>query len=1295
MGSLADPYALRCVSDLPPPFRSVFRFRYFNSLQSECFHVCFFSDVNMVISAPTGSGKTVLFELCILRLLSRFLSPDWRFNLNKGTLKTIYIAPSKALVQEKLRDWNMKLGPLGINCLEMTGDSEFYDNKAIHDADLILTTPEKFDSMSRHGIKSGRLGFFCDIALVLIDEVHLLNDPRGAALEAVVSRIKMLSRHDNMKSFPLANVRFIAVSATIPNIEDIAQWLLAPPEGIKRFGEEMRPVKLTTKVFGYAPAKNDFLFERRLQSFIYDILMQHSRGKSALIFCSTRKGAQEAAQCLSQTGASLGYSNPFMKSMQQYEHLKEASLTCSDKQLQACIVHGVGFHNGGLCLKDRGLVEGLFLKGDLQVLCTTNTLAHGINLPAHTVVIKSTQFFNKEKGLYVEYERSMVLQMCGRAGRPPFDDTGTIIIMTRKETVHIYENLLNGCEMVESQLLPCAVEHLNAEIVQLTVSDIILAVEWIKCSYLYTRIRKNPENYGVKGGTPQDLLEKQIQDICVQKIHELVDYGLIWTDEGAFVLQPLEPGRLMAKFYLKFDTMKLIVKASACCSLENLLHVICHSAEITWIQLRRKDKKILNDINADKDGRLLFHIVMENGKRKKRVQTREEKIFLLANDCLTGDPLIHDLSLNQETNSICSNGCRIAKCMREYFIYKKNYRSAINSMILANSLHQKLWESSPFLLKQLPGIGIVTAKALKTAGIYSFETLATADARKIESATGRNYPFGNHIKDSMSSLPPKIDIDIEETGNRLGKATITVTLTRLSQAVRSSKRSCADMVVASEEDNVILFHENIRTREFHSPYSVKVFVPCPQNARVTLKVDLIFEEYVGLDVHKKHVVSREDGLYVTKERVIDKLEPAYNLPSEICLVSSRTTRTRRSQSHTEQSPLSKEVYVIEDDDVAVSALEKADNVLGTRKFNNLASLEVPSFDLLPEEEYGAASAPGPEQAECKSATDNTIFDHIRKKSKEFPTLMVSKSMDSSYEPLILKKMKISRDQFEVEHGCLHADEATTMDFEPVEPRVSPTNTAEKCRGILGRSSEKSRMLFGIMDSPSEKSKMLSTTPDKSSLQNAGGKESPLEKSKVLSTSAENSLQFAARRVSSSEKSKMLTTPDKSSLVFAGGKESPLEKSEVLSTSAENSLQFAARRVSSSEKSKMLTTPDESSPGFVGGKDSSLEKSKICISTPVEYPLKKGNPGENPFKTGTPVENSPQFAAQRDSPSKKRKSCISSPLPCFQAVQCTEQVRVAAQPFDIQEYVKEISRSRRNSQGGDPFAGYKSIFSFLY
>jgi ATP-dependent DNA helicase HFM1/MER3 len=127
-----------------------------------------------------------------------------------------------------------------------------------------------------------------------------------------------------------------------------------------------------------------------------------------------------------------------------------------------------------------------------------------------------------------------------------------------------------------------------------------------------------------------------------------------------------EPGRLMVKFYLKFDTMNLIVKAAACCSWKiypSTRLFACLVSNTPWFSL------------------LLC--------------------WLKWSQC----PML-------ETNSICSNGCRIAKCMWEYFIYKKNYRSAINSMILANTLHQKLWESSPFLRKQLPGIGIVTAKVI-------------------------------------------------------------------------------------------------------------------------------------------------------------------------------------------------------------------------------------------------------------------------------------------------------------------------------------------------------------------------------------------------------------------------------------------------------------------------------------------------------------------------------------------------------------------------------------------------------
>lgn len=77
--------------------------------------------------------------------------------------------------------------------------------------------------MTRYRIKDGGLSFFSDIALLLIDEVHLLNDPRGATLEAIVSRIKMLSRNPELRSSPLAHVRFLAVSATIPNVEDLGK----------------------------------------------------------------------------------------------------------------------------------------------------------------------------------------------------------------------------------------------------------------------------------------------------------------------------------------------------------------------------------------------------------------------------------------------------------------------------------------------------------------------------------------------------------------------------------------------------------------------------------------------------------------------------------------------------------------------------------------------------------------------------------------------------------------------------------------------------------------------------------------------------------------------------------------------------------------------------------------------------------------------------------------------------------------------------------------------------------------
>ena len=94
---------------------------------------------------------------------------------------------------------------------------------------------------------------------------------------------------------------------------------------------------------------------------------------------------------------------------------------------------------------------------------------------------------------------------------------------------------------------------------------------------------------------------------------------------------------------------------------------------------------------------------------------------------------------------------------------------------------------------------------------------------------------------------------------------------------------------------------------------------------------------VGIDIHKKHVISREDDLHVTIEYGTENPKPLSNLPADSCLVSSRTTRTSPSEAYIGRSPLSKEVCVVEDGD-GVNAPDKAINIPGTRKFNNLASL---------------------------------------------------------------------------------------------------------------------------------------------------------------------------------------------------------------------------------------------------------------------------------------------------------------------------------------------------------------------
>lgn len=239
---------------LPDQTAKVFNFDSpcFNVIQSKCFRRIWSSNDNFVLSAPTGSGKTAVLELAICRLFNQDKSQP-------GHSKVVYQAPTKALCSERQRDWEKKFVHLGLKCRELTGDSDQAQLKRTQEADIIVTTPEKWDSITRKWTDHRKLMEL--IRLFLIDEVHILKEDRGASLEAIVSRMKTVG----------SEVRFLALSATIPNSDDIASWLGRDPSrqdlpaAREVFDDSYRAVAFEKHVYGYVSNNsNEFQFDQTL-----------------------------------------------------------------------------------------------------------------------------------------------------------------------------------------------------------------------------------------------------------------------------------------------------------------------------------------------------------------------------------------------------------------------------------------------------------------------------------------------------------------------------------------------------------------------------------------------------------------------------------------------------------------------------------------------------------------------------------------------------------------------------------------------------------------------------------------------------------------------------------------------------------------------------------------------------------------------------------------------------------------------------------------------------------------------
>ncbi|XP_051713468.2 probable ATP-dependent DNA helicase HFM1 isoform X2 [Oryctolagus cuniculus] len=833
--------SLKAVTEIPTKYRSIFKeFPYFNYIQSKAFDDLLYTDRNFVICAPTGSGKTVIFELAITRLLMEVPLP-W---LN---IKIVYMAPIKALCSQRFDDWKEKFGPLGLNCKELTGDTAMDDLFEIQHAHIIMTTPEKWDSMTRKWRDSSLVQL---VRLFLIDEVHIIKDEnRGPTLEVVVSRMKTVQSSSQISENTSAIIpmRFVAVSATIPNAEDIAEWLSNDerPAVCLKMDESHRPVKLKKVVLGFPCTSNqtEFKFDLSLNYKIASVIQTYSDQKPSLVFCATRKGVQQAASVFVKDAK-------FVLTMEQKQRLQKYAYSVRDLKLKDILIHGVAYHHAGMELSDRKVVEEIFTIGDLPVLFTTSTLAMGVNLPAHLVVIKSTMHY--AGGMFEEYSETDILQMIGRAGRPQFDTTATAVIMTRLSTRDKYIEMLACNDTVESSLHRHLIEHLNAEIVLHTITDVNIALEWIRSTLLYIRALKNPSHYGFTSGLNKDGIEEKLQELCLKNLNDLSSLDLIKMDEDV-TFKPTEAGRLMAWYYITFDTVKKFHKINGRETLSDLVTMIASCKEFLDIQLRISEKKTLNTLNKDPN-RITIRFPMEG-----RIKTREMKVNCLIQAQLGCIPF-QDFALTQDTAKIFRTGSRITRWLSDFVAAQENkFTILLNSLILAKCFRCKLWENSLHVSKQLEKIGITLSNVMVNAGLTSFKKIEETDARELELVLNRHPPFGTQIKETVMYLP-KYELEVKQIArydDTIAEILVTIILRNFEQlqTKRTAPDSHSATLIIGDADNQVVFKYKImdsvllKTGNWTKKIDVKRALKSED-----LSINLISSDFVGLDIQQKFSV---------------------------------------------------------------------------------------------------------------------------------------------------------------------------------------------------------------------------------------------------------------------------------------------------------------------------------------------------------------------------------------------------------------------------------------------------------
>ncbi|KAG9002686.1 hypothetical protein FRB94_003721 [Tulasnella sp. JGI-2019a] len=654
-----------------------------NRMQSIIYPTAYTTNENMLICAPTGAGKTDIAMLSILRVLDQNRPDDRAAHTTLGStirrddLKVIYVAPMKALASEIVRKFAKRLAWLSIKVRELTGDMQMTRTE-IAETQIIVTTPEKWDVVTRKSTGEGELA--SKVKLLIIDEVHLLNEERGAVIETIVART--LRQVESSQSV----IRIVGLSATLPNYIDVADFLrVSRYAGLFYFDSSFRPVPLEQHFIGVKGKINSPPQKKNLDRITHEKVTELvTEGHQVMVFVHARKETVKSALALKEAVLIDNETEAFDPTAHpRWDMFRREISTSRNKELKELFDFGFGIHHAGMLRSDRNMVEKMFEARAIKVLFCTATLAWGVNLPAHAVLIKGTQVYDSSKGSFVDLSVLDVLQIFGRAGRPGMESSGVGYICTPDEKLDHYLDAVTSQHPIESKFIAGMVDSLNAEISLGTVANVNEAIKWLGYTYLFVRMKKNPMVYGI----PYDELEDDPQlgskrtQLATAAAKKLASARMIRFDERTQAFTITEVGRIAAKYYIRHATIEIFNEDfKPVMSEADVLAVLSRSTEFDQIQVRENELPELKKLEKE-----IIPCDVKGG-----TDSSQGKVNILLQAHIS-KAYVEDFALVSDMAYAAQNGGRIIRALLEIAISRKWAKASTVLMGMSKAVESRMW----------------------------------------------------------------------------------------------------------------------------------------------------------------------------------------------------------------------------------------------------------------------------------------------------------------------------------------------------------------------------------------------------------------------------------------------------------------------------------------------------------------------------------------------------------------------------------------------------------------------------